>query len=34
MANDTPAPFQVDPELEEEFERAIAYRLTDEDIEH
>jgi acyl dehydratase len=33
MANDTPAPFQVDAALEEEFERAIAYRLTDEDIE-
>jgi acyl dehydratase len=33
MGDDTPASLQVDPTLEVEFERAIAYRLTDEDIE-
>lgn len=29
----TPDTLRVDPELEKEFERAIAYRLTDEDVE-
>ncbi len=32
-ADATPESLQVDPELEKEFERAIAYQLTDEDIE-
>jgi hypothetical protein len=35
MPDDAPAEFlQASPELEGEFERALQYRLTDEDLEH
>jgi hypothetical protein len=35
MSDDAPAEFlQASSELEAEFERALRYRLTDEDLEH